>query len=101
MQRTHWSGGEMEPLFIWDDGPGGNVEHIAPTGITPEDCETVVRDPRSVTDVSDSSGYPITFGYTEAGEHIAVVWEQVDDDPRTVYVVTAYPTPPRRRRRRR
>ena len=33
---------------------------------------------------------PITFGTTHTGRRIAVVWERVDDDPLTVFVVTAY-----------
>ena len=80
----------METDFIWDHDPGGNVEHIQPTGIALEDIEDVVRDPRSKTTVSRSSGRWITFGLTSSGDEIAVVWEIEVDDPRWIYVVTAY-----------
>jgi Domain of unknown function (DUF4258) len=86
----------MEPIVIWDDEPGGNVEHIAEHDITPGEVEDVLRNPDNETDVSHSSGYPITFGWTETGRHIAVVWEEVDDDPRTIYPITAYEVPERR-----
>jgi hypothetical protein len=33
------------------------------------------------------------FGWTDTGRHIIVVWEVVDDDPMTVYPVTAYEVP--------
>jgi hypothetical protein len=32
----------------------------------------------------------------ETGRHIIVIWENVLDDPKTVYPVTAYDVPPRR-----
>jgi hypothetical protein len=86
----------MEPIVIWDDEPGGNVEHTAEHDITPEEVEDVVRNPDNETDVSHSSGNPITFGWTQTGRHIAVVWEEVDDDPRTIYPITAYEVPERR-----
>jgi hypothetical protein len=53
--------------------------------------------PGNEVDESDSSGLPVTFGWTDTGRHIIVVWENVFDDPKTVYPVTAYETPPRRR----
>ncbi|MEX1224631.1 MAG: hypothetical protein WEA31_08805 [Pirellulales bacterium] len=28
--------------FIWDEEPGGNVEHIAENGLSPEDVEEVM-----------------------------------------------------------
>ncbi len=31
--------------FIWNDEPGGNVEHIAEHGLTPDDVETVICNP--------------------------------------------------------
>ena len=43
--------------FIWNEGPGGNVEHIALNDLTPEDVihafHHVIR-----TEVSRSSGAP-------------------------------------------
>jgi hypothetical protein len=59
---------------------------------------------------SDSSGRPITFGWTQTGRYLAVVWEHISDDPYTIKPVTAYDTPPpgssappggKRKRRRR
>ena len=90
-----------EPIVIWDldDDPDGNVAHIAEHGVTQEEVEDVLGDPRNPTDESHSSGYPITFGYTHDGRHLAVVWEHVDDDPRTVKPITAYDAPPKRRRK--
>ena len=92
----------MEPICIWDmpDEPDGNVAHIAEHGITEDEVEDVVQNPRNSTDSSDSSGRPMTFGWTETGKHIAVVWEHVDDDPLTIYPITAYEVPPRRRKKR-
>lgn len=62
--------------IIWDDGSGGNVEHIAQHDITPEEVEEVLSDPRSATTTSNSTEYPITFGWTVSGRHLAVVWEE-------------------------
>lgn len=73
--------------FIWNEEPGGNVEHIADHGLTPEDVEEVVFNPVD-RDVSQTSGLPIVFGFTPDGRYILVVYEQVDDV--TIYPVTAY-----------
>ena len=58
--------------FIWDDQPGGNVEHIADNGLSSEDVqcafETIVR-----RDISRSSGRPMIFGYTPDWRLIAVI----------------------------
>lgn len=90
----------MEPIVIWDleDEPGGNVQHIAEHGITREEVEDVLCNPDNDTVESHSTGYPLTFGYTESGRHIGVVWEHVWDDPRTVRPVTAFEAPPRKRK---
>ena len=85
--------------IIWDlvDDPDGNVQHIAAHGITVEEVEEVLLDRDSEDTASRSSGRPITFGYTSSGRYLAVVWEHVDDDPLTMYPVTAYDAPERRR----
>lgn len=44
----------------------------------------------AIETTSDSSGRPLTFGYTAEGRHLAVVWEHVFDDPMTIYPVTAF-----------
>ena len=77
------------PYFeiIWNEEPGGNVEHIAEHDLTPEDVEEVIFNPVD-RDVSRSSGLPIVFGFTPDGRYILVVYEQIDDV--TVYPVTAY-----------
>ncbi len=77
------------PYFeiIWNEEPGGNIEHIAEHGLNPEDVEEVIFNPVD-RDVSRSSGLPIVFGFTPDGRYILVVYEQIDDV--TVYPVTAY-----------
>jgi hypothetical protein len=73
--------------IIWNEGPGGNVEHIGEHGLTPEDVEEVVFNPVD-RDVSRSSGLPIVFGFALDGRYIMVVYEQIDDV--RIYPVTAY-----------
>ena len=82
-------------IVIWDlpDDPDGNVQHIAEHGISVDEVEDVLRDRDSTDTISKSSGQPITFGYTSAGRYLAVVWEHVDDDPLTIYPITAYDAP--------
>lgn len=92
-----------EPIVIWDleDDPDGNYVHIVEEhGISQDEVGEVVGDPRNPSVASDSSGRPITFGWTSLGRYIAVVWEPVDDDPRTIKPVTAYETNPPGRNRR-
>ncbi len=73
--------------IVWNFGPGGNVEHIAEHGLTPDDVETVICDPLDST-TSRSSGRPVVTGYTADGRLILVVYDQIDDV--TVYPVRAY-----------
>ncbi len=48
---------------IWNEEPGGNVEHIEQHGLSVEDVEHVLEnDPDE--DASRSSGSPCVFGYT-------------------------------------
>src|SRR3977135_4491426 len=98
----------LEPAVIWDldDDPEGNVSHIAEHGITRDEVWDVVSNPSNSDVASHSSGRPATFGWTQTGNHIIVIWESVADDPRTIYPVTAYEVPeprekekPRRRRK--
>jgi len=81
--------------LIWDleDDPQGNFLHIAEHDVTPEEVEEVLNDRHSQTAYSESSGRPITFGWTADGRYLAVIWELVDEDPRVVYPVTAYEAP--------
>ena len=43
---------------------------------------------------SRSSGQPRAFGWTASGMYLTVVFENVSDDPLTVYPITAYEVPP-------
>jgi len=83
-------------LWDLDDEPDGNVQHVGEHGLTKEEVDSVLLNPNNEVDESHSSGLPVTFGFTETGRHIIVVWENVLDDPKTVYPITAYDVPPRR-----
>ena len=78
--------------IIWDlpDDPDGNVAHIEEHGLTIDEVEEVLLDPQNPIDGSRSSNRSMTFGFTSAGQYIAVVWEIVDDTPLTVRPITAY-----------
>ncbi len=90
-------------VIIWDDPDDrdGNYWHICVEGhgLTREEVEEVLRDEDSDIEVSRSSGRPTALGWTPVGERIAVVFEEVSDDPRMVYPVSAYPVPPKRTKR--
>ena len=73
--------------ILWDDEPGGNVDHVADNDLTPEDVNHVLRNPES-HGVSRSSGRPMAFGHAPDGRRIAVVYEDVDGV--TFVPVTAY-----------
>ena len=81
----------MDRLFLWDDALGGNVEHIAEHGLTPEEVESAFDNIENET-TSRSTGRPAIFGRTFNGDVIFVVYElDNDDDGRDfIYVHTAY-----------
>lgn len=81
--------------IIWDldDDAEGNVQHCAEHGISKDEVEEALRNAVDV-DVSQSSGRPIVFGDTDAGRHLAVVLDEIDEA--TVYPVTAFEVPRRR-----
>jgi uncharacterized DUF497 family protein len=83
----------MYAIVFWDDEPGGNVEHVAEHGLTPDEVDEVLLDDSIPTAYSHSSGRPCKFGYTSTGKHIIVVWDELDDDPLTLYPMTAYEVP--------
>jgi hypothetical protein len=56
--------------------------------LVPSDVEYVLNHPKRRAK-SRSSGRPMVFGRTPAGEDIVVICEDIDDS--TVYPVTAYP----------
>ena len=96
----------MDATIFWDleDDPDGNVQHLLEDGITIEEAEEVLLDPRSSRVPSRTSGLPTVFGWTSTGRYLAVVYELVDDDPLTFRPVTAYEAPPpapRKKRRKR
>ncbi len=65
-----------QAVVIWDleDDPDGNYVHIVMEhGVTPDDVENVKSNSTNPTAESDSSGRPITFGWTQTGRHLAVV----------------------------
>jgi hypothetical protein len=82
--------------IIWDldDDPDGNVQHCAEHGVTKEEVEEVFQNATDA-DISRSSGAPVVFGDTTTGQHLMVVYEEIDTD--TVYPVTAYDVPRRQR----
>ena len=94
----------MEPILIWDldDDPDGNYVHIVVEhGVSQDEVWDVLSNPRNTTVPSDSSGRPSTFGWTQTGRYLLVIFEIVDDNPRTLMPVTAYDVEPPMSRRRR
>ncbi len=73
--------------IVWNHEEGGNVDHIAENGLSIGDVEYVVMNPDRYGK-SRSSGRPVLFGYTEGGDYVCAIYEEIDDV--TVYPVTAY-----------
>jgi hypothetical protein len=90
-------------VIIWDDedDPEGNCWHICIEGhgLTREEVEEVLHDEETEIEVSKSSGRPTAFGWTSSGERIAVVFEEMSEDPKIVCPISAYPVPPKRAKR--
>ena len=74
-------------LFLWDEEDGGNVEHLAEHGLTPDDAEHAFDTAFKHTK-SRSSGRPALYGLTADGRSIFVVYEEIADG--LIYVYTAY-----------
>ena len=72
--------------IIWDDLPGGNVEHVEEHDLTTDEVDYVLENYQS-KGVSRSSGRHCVFGYTLDGRYITVIYEEENDD--TVIPVTA------------
>jgi uncharacterized DUF497 family protein len=83
----------MDAIVIWDDEPGGNVEHVAEHGLTPEEVDEVLLDDAIPTAHSATTNRPCKFGYTSTGKYLIVIWDEVNHDPRMIYPVTAYEVP--------
>lgn len=75
---------------VWDDSPGGNVEHVEEHDLTTDEVDHVLEHSESA-DFSRSSGRPCVFGHLPDGRYIVVVYEEID--PQTVLPVTAYEVP--------
>ena len=73
--------------FIWNEYPGGNVDHIADNDLTPEDIGHALATVTGFT-FSRSSGRPAFTGLAIDGRHIFVVYDELYEN--AVYVVTAY-----------
>ena len=82
---------------LWDDD---NESHIAEHGLTIDDVEYVLLNPKAKTGVSRSSGCHLQFGHTDSGLYIAVAFEILDKEDGLVYPVTAYEVHEPRSRRR-
>ncbi len=85
--NTHWRAKLTDVEFIWDEEPGGNVEHLADNGLTPED---VIHALETVTAfaISRSSGRSAFYGYALDGRFMFVVYEEIAEG--TLFAVTAY-----------
>lgn len=83
----------MDRMFLWVDDPGGNVEHIAEHGLTPDEVESAFDDIETET-TSRSTGRPAIFGRTFKGDTIFVAYDLETDiaGNEFVYVRTAYMT---------
>jgi hypothetical protein len=55
--------------IIWNEEPGGNVEHIEEHGLTTADVEAVLLAPQR-RGKSRSSGQPCVFGHTPDGSYV-------------------------------
>jgi ribosome-binding protein aMBF1 (putative translation factor) len=71
---------------IWDDLPGGNVEHVEEHDLTTDDVDFVLENYDSKL-FSRGSGRPCVFGYIPDGRYITVIYEEEND---MVIPVTAY-----------
>jgi hypothetical protein len=92
----------MDPIVIWDlpDDPDGNAQNIAEHDLTPDEVEEVFHDQNNETDLSHSSGFPVTFGWTTTGRH-TLPWfgKRQVTTPGWYVLFQRTMFPPRRRRR--
>lgn len=85
-----------DALVDWDDADdiGGNTAHVAEHDLTPQEVESALFDENTTFDLSNSSGRPIAFGYTDTGRFIAIVFEVLNiSDPFIIRPITAYDVP--------
>ena len=77
-----------DALIDWDED---NIAHVAEHGLTPEEVESVLRNPRAEGDVSRSSGEELVQGCTFTGRWIVVIYEVSNaSDPMIIRPITAY-----------
>jgi hypothetical protein len=72
--------------IVWDDLPGGNVEHVEEHDLATDDVDHVLENHVSKS-FSRSSGCPCVFGYAPDGRYIIVIYEEENG---SVIPVTAY-----------
>lgn len=70
------------------------VAHLAENGVTPEEFETEVQDPRSEAVFSHKTGRPARIGWSEDGRLQFCVFDWIDKhqtqiEPRTSYEIDA------------
>ncbi len=65
----------------WDreDDPRGNVRHVADNGLSIDEVEDVIFDPKSRPVQSRSSRRPALIGQTSTGKTIIVIYERHKD----------------------
>ena len=65
----------------WDseDDPRGNTQHIEDNGLSIDEVEDVIYDPRSRLVQSRSSRRPALIGQTSTGKTIIVIYERHKD----------------------
>ena len=56
--------------FIWDTGPGGNVEHLGEHGVSPEEAEHVVMWPLESGPNRQHPERMFARGFTKAGRKL-------------------------------
>ena len=85
-----------DALVDWDDpdDADGNIAHVGEHGLTTDEVESVLLNPRASHEVSSSSNRPIVFGLTYTGVYIVVVYEALNpEDPLILRPITAYEVP--------
>jgi uncharacterized DUF497 family protein len=73
-------------ICIWSDE---TIDHLAQHGVTPEDFEYVLANPREEV-ISNTSGRPAATGYAPDGRLLFCVYEEIDEtyvDPITAYEI--------------
>lgn len=79
--------------YRWTGDEDGNIQHIAEHGLTPDDFEFVFENFEEET-ISNASGLPVRFGYTEDLRFILIVFEWIEKDL-VVLPITADEVPER------